>query len=152
MVISFAGHSAICSGTRIKEIVKSQIVNKIPREEKVTFYLGGYGAFDEICAQVCRDLRKEYKNIELVYVTPYISLSSQRNIKEMQRCGLCDTAIYPPLENVQPKFAISKRNEWMIANSDIVIVYISHSYGGAYNSFKFAQRKKKKIINVFDLI
>ena len=61
-----------------------------------------------------------------------------------------DTVIYPPLEKVPPRFAISKRNEWMIKQADAVIVYINHTYGGAYNSFLVARRNKKRIINVYE--
>ena len=72
-------------------------------------------------------------------------------IKEMQENGFCDTSIYPPIERVPLRFAISKRNEWMMENADLIIAYITHSYGGAYKSLRVAKRKKKKIINIFDL-
>ena len=61
-----------------------------------------------------------------------------------------DESLYPPLENVLPKFAISKRNEWMITNADLIIAYVNHSYGGAYKTLKIAKRRKKKIVNICD--
>jgi len=129
-------------------MVKEQIRKSIIDVTRITCYLGGYGDFDKICARACRELKQEYDGLELVYVTPYISLSGQAKIREMQSCGLCDASIYPPIENVPLRFAISKRNEWMMTNADIVIAYISHNYGGAYKSLQVAKRKKKKIINV----
>ena len=36
---------------------------------------------------------------------------------------LYDSTLYPPLENVPYKFAISKRNEWMINESDLIIAF-----------------------------
>ena len=39
------------------------------------------------------------------------SLSEQVKIKEMQNYGFCDTSIYPPIENVPPRFAISEYDE-----------------------------------------
>lgn len=152
MIITFVGHSIIPSRGKVKELVKEQIRNIIISENHVTFYLGGYGAFDEICAFVCRELKKEYSNIEIVYVTPYINDSQKSKIKEMQNCGLCDTSLYPPLENVPPKFAISRRNEWMITNADLIIAYVNQNSGGAYNSLQIAKRKKKKILNICDFI
>ena len=79
-------------------------------------------------------------------------ISPNNKIKEMQNCGLCDTSIYPPIENVPPKFAILKRNEWMMANADLIITYVKHNYGGAYRSLQVAKRKRKKIININDLL
>ena len=152
MTITFAGHSFISSNNKVKEMVKEQIRNNIIDVKLVTCYLGGYGDFDEICARACRELKQEYYGIEAIYVTPYISLSEQEKIKEMQRWGLCDASIYPPIEKVPLRFAISKRNEWMMTNADLIIAYVNHNYGGAYKSLQTAKRKKKKIINIYDLL
>ena len=152
MIIGFAGHSLISSKEKVKEKVKEQIRKNIMDSMRITFYLGGYGEFDEICAEVCRELKREYSNVELVYVTPYITISEQAKIKEMQSRSLYDASLYPPIENTPLKFAISKRNQWMMANVDLVIAYVSHSYGGAYKSLQTAKSKKKKIINICDFI
>ncbi len=63
---------------------------------------------------------------------------------------LCDDIVFPELENVPPKFCISHRNKWMISHSDIVIAYVSHSYGGAYQSYKYALSKGKTMFNLSD--
>ena len=152
MIITFAGHALISLTERIKETVKEQIQNHITQTEPVTCYLGGYGDFDAICAHACRELKREYSNIEVVYVMPRISPSEQTKIKEMQNRGLCDTSIYPPIENTPPKFAISKRNEWMVTRADVIIAYVNRSYGGAYKSLQAAKRRKKKIINICELL
>ncbi len=153
MIISFIGHSYVPSQEIVKLLVKKQIENSISDAGGVTFYLGGYGSFDEICASVCRELKsKKRSDIELVYVTPYITLSAQKKIKEIQSFGLYDSSIYPPIERTPPKFAISKRNEWMINNSDLIIAYVNREYGGAYKSLRYAKRKNKKIINICDYL
>ena len=152
MTIAFAGHAVVSSNKRVKEMVKEQIRKNIIGVKFVTCYLGGHGDFDEICACACRELKQEHICVEVVYVAPYISLSEQLKIKEMQESGLCDTSIYPPIENVPPRFAISKRNEWMMINADLVIAYVEHSFGGAYKSLQVAKRKKKKIINICSLL
>ncbi|MBO5883893.1 MAG: DUF1273 family protein [Clostridia bacterium] len=150
MIIAFSGHSFVPSKESVKEIVKDQIRNNIVDVESITCYLGGYGDFDSICAQACRELKKEYVGIELVYVAPYLNMSEQKKINEMQRSGMVDASIYPPIENTPPKFAILKRNEWMMRNADMIIAYVKHDYGGAYKSLQIAKREKKKIINICD--
>ena len=152
MIISFIGHSFVFPEKEVKEILQEQIINNIPHSTPVTCYTGGYGDFDQICAHVCKGSKKEYQNIEVVYITPYLNQSEQTKIKLMQESGLCDSSIYPPIENIPLKFAILKRNEWMIDNSDMIIAYVNHSFGGAYKSLLFAKRKKKKIINICDFL
>ncbi len=152
MIISFTGHSYVRLSERIKEIVKGQIRNNIRGADFATCYFGGYGGFDEICACACRELKREGEKIELIYVTPYINLSEQKKIKEMQQMRLYDASIYPPIENVPLRFAILKRNEWMMTNADMIIAYVENCTGGAYKSLQIAKQKKKKIINICDFI
>ena len=152
MIISFAGHSFVASSEAVKEIVKEQLRKNIIGGAPVSCYLGGYGSFDEICAGACRELKRENIELELIYVTPYMSLSEQQKIKEMKAYGLYDDSLYPPIENVPQRFAISRRNEWMMSNADLVIAYVNRNYGGAYQSIEVARRKGKKIINVCDFL
>ena len=152
MIISFAGHSFVASSGAVKEAVKEQIRKNTINETHVLCFLGGYGSFDEICACACRELKRENAGIELIYITPYMSLPMQQKIKEMKAYGLYDDSIYPPIENTPKRFAISKRNAWMMASADLVIAYVNRNYGGAYQSIEVARRKGKKIINIFDFL
>lgn len=47
-----------------------------------------------------------------------------------------DEILYPELEQTPLKFAISKRNEWMVKHADYVFAYVNTHYGGAYNALK----------------
>lgn len=60
-----------------------------------------------------------------------------------------DDAIYPDLETVPKRLAIIKRNEWMINNSDFLIAYVDHDWGGAYKTLEYEEKRRKiKIINI----
>jgi len=60
-------------------------------------------------------------------------------------------AIYPEgLENTPSKFAISKRNRWLVEHNDTVITYVTHSFGGAAQFKELANRKGKWTINLAD--
>lgn len=60
-----------------------------------------------------------------------------------------DGTIYPDLEYVPKRFAIVKRNEWMINNSNFLIAHVKHDWGGAYRTLQYARRKKDiKIIQI----
>ena len=40
----------------------------------------------------------------------------------------------------------------MMTNSELIIAYVNHEYGGAYKALQIAKRKGKKIINIFELV
>ena len=90
--------------------------------------------------------------MKVVYITPYLHPHQQEKMKEMKQYGYYDDFLYPPIENTPLRFAILKRNEWMMKNADVIIAYISHNYGGAYKSVQIARREKKRIINTFELL
>lgn len=60
--------------------------------------------------------------------------------------NLYDTSIFPPIETVPKRFAISKRNQWMIDEADVVVAYLNNFAGGSGRTMEYAQRKKKRII------
>ena len=152
MVVTFLGHSNIACHSILKEMVMDTIRKNTSVHDQINFYLGGYGNFDEICACACRELRKEYSQIELVYVTPYMGIREQEIIKDLQAKGMYDTSVYPPLEGIPLRLAILKRNEWMIRNSDIIIAYITHNFGGAYKGVEYAKRIGKRVINLCEFL
>ena len=61
-----------------------------------------------------------------------------------------DGIVYPPLENVPPRYAILHRNRYMVERADLVIACITRSRGGAYQTYLHARRKGKTMINLAD--
>ena len=139
MTVTFAGHGDF----HYKEDIKTalyDILENLILEGVDTFYLGGYGNFDILCAETVKKLKEIYPHIKSILVIPY--LDKKYNL------DLYDETVYPPLENTPLRFAISKRNEWMAENSDIVVAYVNHTWGGAFKMLSYAKRKKRKIINI----
>ncbi|MBE6618588.1 MAG: hypothetical protein E7626_02235 [Ruminococcaceae bacterium] len=147
MTISFLGHSSLPHNIFLLDKIKSTIIENISYKDNVIFLCGGYGDFDNLSAKICRSIKKAY-DCEIVLVTPYITLSQQEKLKYIAASDTYDSIMYPPLENIPPRLAIIKRNEWMIDQSDIIIAYVKHKYGGAYRGLEYARRKKKQIINL----
>ncbi len=148
MIITFIGHSSLEKSDELFVLIKEAILNNVDYYDKNIFYCGGYGDFDEMCRKVSCDLKSTFDNMEVVFVSPYFTLQQQNKIKNLIRAGMYDTVIYPELEKVPLKFAINYRNQWMIERADLIIACVSNEYGGAYKSLCFAQRKRKKIINL----
>ncbi len=146
MVITFIGHGSGIDSKKVKTALLQAIEPYL--HEKIDFYLGGYGDFDVLCASVLKENRPE--NCKLIFVTPYILESYQHRLKHINSLKIYDEIVYPSIENVPYKFAISKRNEYMIDCADLVIAYIDHTWGGAYNTYLYALRKGKMIINLYN--
>ena len=139
LIITFCGHSKIVDKEAVRERLTSEICNLLS-SGYTTFYLGGYGDFDLMAASVLREMKDSYPSIDRVLVLPYLD----RKYDEK----LYDSTVYPPLESVPKRFAISKRNEWMVEQADVVIAYVTHDWGGAVKTLEYAVRKKSQIINI----
>ena len=148
MIITFIGHRTIYNQKELYEKIKRVIIQNIQSSEYVLFYCGGRGDFDNLCEAVCHSVKKDGVNCEIVYVTPYITKSEQNKMNNEFTTEKFDSIIYPPLEHIPLRLAIKRRNEWMIERADLVIAYVEHEYGGAYNGVCFAHKKKKKVINL----
>ena len=141
MIVTLCGHAQI---SQVEEVEKwlYAVSESLIEQGAVTFYLGGYGAFDGLAASVLREQKKRYPQIELVLVLAY--LNDRRDTSGYDR------TVYPPLETVPRRFAISHRNRWMVETSDVVVAYVLHDWGGAAATLRCARKKKKQIISYFD--
>lgn len=142
--VTFCGHGNIPSADKekIKSVLRNTIENLIASQGTTEFLLGGYGDFDGMSARTVRELKDKYPHITSTLVIPYIDRDYNTE--------LYDGSVFPPIESVPKRFAISKRNEWMVQSSDIVIAYVKYSWGGASKTLDFARRKKKVIFNIAD--
>ena len=141
MNVTFCGHSQLEEPEKIKVWLK-KIIEDLIKQGAKTFYLGGYGQFDVMAASVLYKMKKKHCNIEIILVLAYPDKKYDASIY--------DSSIYPPLENIPRRYAILKRNEYMIDISDIVISYVKYNYGGAYTTLKYARRKNKQIILYYE--
>ena len=145
MIITFCGHSNCLFIDEEKEKLKQLLTKEIRKNPTCKFYLGGYGDFDSLCLRTLRELKTDFPNIELLFITPYLD----KNYSKLELAKYYyDDVIFPPIENVPRKFAILKRNEWMVDSADLVISYVKYSWGGAVKTVEYAKRKKKQIINL----
>ena len=139
MTVTFCGHSQVANANAVAAAL-ADILEKLIDEGADEFLLGGYGEFDTMAAIAVRNAKKNHSGIHSTLVIPYIDRDYDP--------ALYDNSMYPPLETVPRRFAISKRNEWMVSNSDVVVAYIQHNWGGAAATLKYAERKKKRIISI----
>ena len=137
-VVTFCGHGDFYGDEDVKRWLWETVEDLIRRGSD-DFLLGGYGGFDACAATVVWELKKQYPAIRSTLVLAYLD----RKVDATKY----DATLYPPLEKVPRRFAISKRNEYMVNEADIVVAYVTHDWGGAATTLAYAKRKKKEIIN-----
>ncbi len=137
MNVTFCGHSQTSDQDRVSSWL-DMIIPALIEGGADVFYLGGYGDFDRLAAAAVRRQKAVYPHIESVLVLPYLN-------REFDAAAY-DSTTYPPLEKVPPRFAIAKRNQWMVSESDVVISGVIHSWGGAAKTLDFARNKGKIIL------
>ena len=129
---TFFGHRD-CYNLQEEELEKA-IIDLIGRGVD-TFYVGNQGHFDGVARKLLKKLQKDYPHIQYAVVLAYLP-TERREYENYE-----DT-IYPEgLECVPRKFAIAKRNQWMLERAQYCICYVAHSCGGAY---RFAVQAKKQ--------
>lgn len=101
--------------------------------------LAAMGAFDLPANEVLCELKCQY-HIHTSLVLPYLD--------RVYMSEMYDDTIYPPLEGVPRRFAISRRNEWMVDQADVVVAYVNHGWGGAAATLRYTERKKKRIVEI----
>ena len=121
--------------TQLKESIISLIKNSYD-----TFYVGNHGDFDLLVLSVLKEIKIEYPYINFYVVLAYLP---KNNAWENY------STIYPEgLENVPFKFAIIKRNIWMLEKSSAVITHTPNTTGNSAKMKALAEKKNKLVISI----
>lgn len=145
MVCCFFGHKNVTSN--LTECLLP-ILNQLITEGVDSFLVGNQGSFDSIVLHTLRLLKEKHPHITYHIVLAYMPGAKQ----EYSSYDPMETLYPEGLESVHPRFAISWRNKWMIQEADVVVTYITHSWGGAAQFAELAERKKKRVINIASMM
>lgn len=145
----------ICSGFGHREVLRNideeieLAVENAIQEGCTLFYTGAMGEFDTKFSSAVRKAKRKYTDLEikLVCVKPYLTSELSKN-REYYYTMYDDIVIPTEIADVHYKQVISKRNEWIIDKSEIVIIFNVREYGGSYNALKYATKKNKTIIKI----
>jgi hypothetical protein len=109
------------------------------------FYVGHQGQFDAFVHCELKKLKQEYPQINYAVVLAYMPG------KKTEYDDYSDTMLPEGIESIHPRYAISWRNNWMIQQSDYVVTYIAHSWGGAAQCAQIAKRRGIMVINISNI-
>ena len=140
MVCTFFGHKDAPSS--IAPVLLKALVDLIENKGINMFYVGNQGRFDSMVRRILKNLKVKYPHIDYAVVLAYMPKKDGENYS--------DTILPDGFENVHPKYAIDKRNRWMINKSDVVVTYVVLSFGGAAKFKEIAKNRGKKIINIYE--
>ena len=136
MVVTFFGHKDIAGD--ISGALEKAITDVIEKYNADMFLVGNQGGFDRLVQVTLKNLCKRYKNINYRIVLAYLPCETVDD----------NTIVFDGFETVPPRYAISRRNQWMIDKSDVVITYVTHNIGGAAKFKEIAHKKGKTVINI----
>lgn len=147
--VSFFGHRRI-ENSRHLEIQLEDIVCRLLRENEFTeFLVGRNGDFDLLVSSVIRRIKKEhgFKNCAHIWIMPYLTQAYRDNedafLAYYDEIEVCEESSLGHYKN-----AYIIRNQCMIDRSDMVVIYVQHPYGGAYQTMKYAQKTEKQILRI----
>ena len=148
MIVAFCGHAQFSGSKECEERLLAFLEERVG-DLHAELYLGNHGGFDRFAYTCCKKYRQSHPRVSLVLVTPYLAEDGHRSLREQS--GGYDFVLYPEIEDKPKRYAILYRNRYMVEKADCVVAYVSHTWGGAYTTYRYAQRKGKEIVNLADL-
>ena len=143
--IGFIGHRYIEGHYDLEDKIENIIKEELYTNEYVELYVGRNGDFDISAASAIKRAQDAlgHHNSSLVLLQPYPMKDDPYYEK------FYDEIWYPIDSKTHPKAAITKRNQWMVDNSDLLVAYVEDGReGGALTTLKYAERRGIEIINL----
>ena len=163
----FIGHRKIEETDELKKEIFNYVENLITNENVKIFLFGSRSQFDDLCYEVVTELKEKYPYIKRVYVRSNYEIITEF-YKNYLLEGFEDT-FYPKECINSGKVSHIKRNQAMIDKSDYCLFYYNENYlpprrkyskrsvtdyqpkSGTALAYKYAEQRKKFIINLFVL-
>ena len=139
MTVTFFGHKD--TPKEIKPTLRTTLVDLIENHGATEFYVGNNGNFDTM-------VRRQLENLSQTYPITYNVVLAYLPTKKNEYEDHSNTILPEGIETVPKRFAISYRNKWMIDQSDVVVTYVTHTYGGAWQFKAMAERQGKMVIEL----
>lgn len=141
MTCTFFGSRDI-SQEKIEKPLTEVLTNLIENHNVDNFYVGNQGNFDFLVQKQLKKLKLIYPHINYGIALAYMPKSKE----EYPTIDYSKTFVPDGIEIGPTKFAIDRRNRWLIKNSDYIITCVRGSIGGAAKYKEIAERKGKTII------
>ena len=140
MVCTFFGHSE-CYG--LDAAVLRCAIEEVIKQGITEFVVGSHGQFDAMVFSCLQSLSKDHPDISYSVALAY--LPTHKEDYDIYH----GHSFYPEGMEIGPaKFAIERRNRYLIDTADVCICYVNHTFGGAYKFARMAKRRGLRVINL----
>ena len=120
------------------------LVDLIENKGIDTFYVGNQGNFDFAVQKQLKQLQTIYPHIKYSIALAYLP----KEKSDFHKTDFCNSFVPERVETGPIRFAIDRRNRWLINNSDYVVTCVRSIVGGAAKYKALAEKKGKIVINI----
>ncbi|MGN1316076.1 MAG: hypothetical protein ACI4VW_03345 [Acutalibacteraceae bacterium] len=137
MICTFFGHRD--APKEIEPTLRTTLIDFIENRNVTEFFVGNNGNFDAM-------VRHQLEELSIIHFLNYRIVLAYMPTSKITHDDLKNSILPVGIENVPKRYAISWRNKWMIQQSDLVVTYVTHTFGGAYQFKESAKKQGKEII------
>lgn len=150
--VSFFGHRQIDNVFAIEQRLETLIRELLTTKDYVEFLVGRDGEFDQLVSSTVRRCKRAIRddNSALVLVLPYAT-AEYRNNEQSFHEYYDEIEICAESAEKHFKSAHQTRNRSMVDRSDLVVFFVEHNSGGAYQTMQYAKKVNASIINLPDI-
>lgn len=146
MTATFFGHSRVLSD--VQPLLETVLRDLIETRGVTLFYVGNNGEFDAIVQRTLEQIKRDDPRIDYAVVLAYLPAHRLKR----DATDYAKTVFPDCLDSVPPRYAIDKRNRWMIRQAEIVVTYVTSPFGGAAKFKTIAERGGREVINLADML
>ena len=139
MVCTFFGHKD--TPKEIEPTLRTTLVDLIENHGATEFYVGNNGNFDAM-------VRRQLEDLSHTYPITYSVVLAYLPTKKSEYDDYTNSLLPEGIETKPKRFAISYRNKWMVKQSDVVVTYVTHNFGGATQFKEMAEKQSKTVIEL----
>lgn len=149
--VSFFGHRQIDNVFAIEQHLETLIRELLVTKEYVEFLVGRDGEFDQLVSSTVRRCKRAIRddNSSLVLVLPYATAEYRNNEQSFHKY-YDEIEICAESAEKHFKSAHQTRNRSMVDRSELVVFFVEHNSGGAYQTMQYAKKLNANIINFPD--
>lgn len=140
---AFFGHAD--TPDSVRPALRDAILTQLTKDPCTNFLVGHQGRFDGMAYHILKEIMPSYPQMRFSIVLAYTP--GKRH--PYDNFPYEDTILWDGIESTPKRYAIARRNAWLVQQCDMVICYINRET--ISNSAKYvakAQRMGKPVINI----
>ena len=139
MTVTFFGHKD--TPKEIESTLRTTLFDLIENHGATEFYVGNNGNFDTM-------VRRQLEDLSQTFPITYSVVLAYLPTTKSEYDDYTNTILPEGIETSPKRFAISYRNKWMTQQSDVVVTYVTRTYGGAAQFKEMAEKQGKTVIEL----